>query len=184
METNSAIDLRSAASSPAATSAALTAGVRDGVGAAAPAAGVGDGVGVGFGAGAGFLASEGASPAAARAATAAPAAPVGTSATYRNRRRHPGRLSRRSCRSLRRPDPSATATELWSEIAPDLKEDWTIPYAAFFLGLTRNLTAVGADLSPLPPAGLSPLIRQMLADYAATGLPPAYLPSPHQEPNA
>jgi peroxiredoxin len=44
-----------------------------------------------------------------------------------------------------RPDATATATELWRQIAPSLKEDWTIPYAAFFLNLTRNLTAVGAD---------------------------------------
>ena len=34
------------------------------------------------------------------------------------------------------------------------------------------------DLSPLPPAGMAPLLRQLLADYAATGLPPAYLPMP------
>ena len=51
-------------------------------------------------------------------------------------------------------------------------------------GQRRTLTPIGADLSPLPPAGLPPLIRQMLADYAATGLPPAYLPSPHQEPTS
>lgn len=34
------------------------------------------------------------------------------------------------------------------------------------------------DLSPLPPAGMAPLLTQLLADYAATGLPPAYLPAP------
>lgn len=44
-----------------------------------------------------------------------------------------------------RPDPSASASELWRQIAPSLKENWSIPYAAFFLDLTRNLTAVGAD---------------------------------------
>lgn len=44
-----------------------------------------------------------------------------------------------------RPDPSVSATELWRQIAPSLKEDWTIPYSAFFLDLTRNLTVVGAD---------------------------------------
>jgi len=44
-----------------------------------------------------------------------------------------------------RPDPSASAAGLWQQIAPSLKEDWTIPYAAFFLDLTRNLTVVGAD---------------------------------------
>lgn len=45
----------------------------------------------------------------------------------------------------KRPDPAASANELWRQIAPSLKEDWTIPYAAFFLDLTRNLTTVGAD---------------------------------------
>jgi len=43
------------------------------------------------------------------------------------------------------PDPSATAAELWRQLAPSLKEDWTIPYSAFFLDLTRNLTVTGAD---------------------------------------
>jgi hypothetical protein len=28
-----------------------------------------------------------------------------------------------------------------------------------------------------PPAGIAPLLKQMIADYAATGLPPAYLPT-------
>ena len=41
----------------------------------------------------------------------------------------------------------------------------------------RAPTAV--DLSPLPPSGMAPLLTQLLADYAATGLPPAYLPAPH-----
>ena len=31
--------------------------------------------------------------------------------------------------------------------------------------------------SPLPSPGMAPLLRQLLADYAATGLPPAYLPT-------
>jgi putative transposase len=31
--------------------------------------------------------------------------------------------------------------------------------------------------SPKPPAGgIAPLLKKMIADYAATGLPPAYLP--------
>jgi len=29
----------------------------------------------------------------------------------------------------------------------------------------------------LPSSGIAPLLRQLLADYAATGLPPAYLPT-------
>jgi peroxiredoxin len=44
-----------------------------------------------------------------------------------------------------RPDPSTSAAELWREIAPSLKENWTIPYAAFFLNLSRGLTLVNAD---------------------------------------
>lgn len=49
-------------------------------------------------------------------------------------------------------------------------------------GQRRALAAIGPDLSPLPPTGIAPLLQQLLADYAATGLPPAYLTSPHQEP--
>lgn len=41
----------------------------------------------------------------------------------------------------------------------------------------RRLSPVMVDLSPLPPSGIAPLLRQLLADYAATGLPPAYLPT-------
>ncbi|MFZ4535937.1 DDE-type integrase/transposase/recombinase [Propionivibrio sp.] len=44
-------------------------------------------------------------------------------------------------------------------------------------GQRRRLTPVMTDLSPLPPSGIAPLLRQLLADYAATGLPPAYLPT-------
>lgn len=42
-------------------------------------------------------------------------------------------------------------------------------------GQRRRLTPVMVDLSPLPSAGIAPLLKQLLADYAATGLPPAYL---------
>ena len=49
-----------------------------------------------------------------------------------------------------RPDPQATAMELWAAIAPSLKESWTIPYAAFFLELTRNMTATDADGNTQP----------------------------------
>ena len=37
-----------------------------------------------------------------------------------------------------RPDPAAAAADLWRQIAPSLKEDWIIPYAGFFLELTRG----------------------------------------------
>lgn len=38
----------------------------------------------------------------------------------------------------RRPEPKAAATELWRTIAPDLANEWTIPFAAFFLSITNN----------------------------------------------
>jgi len=34
------------------------------------------------------------------------------------------------------------------------------------------------DTVPMPPSGMAPLLRQLIAEYAATGLPPAYLPTP------
>lgn len=49
-------------------------------------------------------------------------------------------------------------------------------------GKRRRLNPAGADLSPLPPTGMAPLLRELLAEYAATGMPPAYLPS--TEPTA
>ena len=49
-------------------------------------------------------------------------------------------------------------------------------------GQRRCLTPVGADLSALPCTGLAPLLRELLAEYAATGMPPAYLAS--AEPTA
>ena len=49
-------------------------------------------------------------------------------------------------------------------------------------GQRRRLDPVGHDLSPLPPTGLAPLLRELLAEYAATGMPPAYLAS--TEPTA
>jgi transposase InsO family protein len=44
-------------------------------------------------------------------------------------------------------------------------------------GKRRRLTPAATDPTPLPPSGIAPLLRQLLADYAATGLPPAYLPT-------
>lgn len=42
-------------------------------------------------------------------------------------------------------------------------------------GRRRPLVAV--DMAPEPPGdGIAPLLRRLMADYAATGLPPAYLP--------
>ena len=42
----------------------------------------------------------------------------------------------------------------------------------------RKLDPVGRDLSPLPPSGMAPLLLQLLAEHAATGMPPAYLAAP------
>jgi putative transposase len=42
----------------------------------------------------------------------------------------------------------------------------------------RRVLAVAAA-PPVPvkkPAGIAPLLRELMAEYAATGLPPAYLP--------
>jgi len=49
-------------------------------------------------------------------------------------------------------------------------------------GQRRALDAPETDLSPTPASGIAPLLRQLLAEYAATGLPPAYLPPPDKEP--
>jgi putative transposase len=49
-------------------------------------------------------------------------------------------------------------------------------------GQRRALDPPETDLSPTPPTGIAPLLRKLLADYAATGLPPAYLPPPDKDP--
>jgi transposase InsO family protein len=40
----------------------------------------------------------------------------------------------------------------------------------------RRALAPAPDLSPLPASGMAPLLRQLLAEYAATGSPSLYLP--------
>jgi len=59
--------------------------------------------------------------------------------------------------------------------------------ALFPLDRARNADARRRQL-PLPPApapvpatGMAPLLRQLIADYAATGLPPAYIPRSEDE---
>ena len=49
-------------------------------------------------------------------------------------------------------------------------------------GQRRRLDPAGQDLSLLPPTGLAPLLRELLAEYAATGMPPAYLPAAEPMP--
>ena len=48
-------------------------------------------------------------------------------------------------------------------------------------GQRRRLIPCAIDLSPLPPSGIAPLLRQLLADYSSSGLPPAYLPTTDQD---
>jgi hypothetical protein len=33
----------------------------------------------------------------------------------------------------------------------------------------------------MPTTGIAPLLKKMIADYAATGLPPAYLPTAEKD---
>lgn len=44
-------------------------------------------------------------------------------------------------------------------------------------GLRRRVAPAAIDLSVTPPTGMAALLRHLLAEYAATGLPPAYLPT-------
>jgi putative transposase len=52
----------------------------------------------------------------------------------------------------------------------------------------RTLTPLGqsaaADEAARPAGGMAPLLQQLIAEYAATGLPPAYLPRRETEPHA
>jgi putative transposase len=48
--------------------------------------------------------------------------------------------------------------------------------------LRRRLDPVTPEPTAMPAAGIAPLLKKMIADYAATGLPPAYLPIPEQDP--
>ena len=48
-------------------------------------------------------------------------------------------------------------------------------------GQRKRLTPAATGLTPLPPSGMAPLLRELLAEYAASGLPPAYLPTTDKE---
>ena len=48
--------------------------------------------------------------------------------------------------------------------------------------LRRRLAPLTPQPSATPATGIAPLLKKMIADYAATGLPPAYLPTPDKEP--
>ncbi|MHC4091870.1 MAG: transposase family protein [Planctomycetota bacterium] len=43
-------------------------------------------------------------------------------------------------------------------------------------GIRRPRAALRPDKDPPQPSGIAPLLRKLMADYAATGLPPAYIP--------
>jgi transposase InsO family protein len=45
-----------------------------------------------------------------------------------------------------------------------------------------TLEPVITELAPRPPAGVAPRLQQLMADYSATGLPPAYLPHDSEAP--
>jgi hypothetical protein len=61
------------------------------------------------------------------------------------------------------------------------------------LNKQKNAEGLRAPRTPLlptpelPPSGMAPLLRKIIGQYAATGLPPAYLPKPdistHQNPS-
>ena len=48
-------------------------------------------------------------------------------------------------------------------------------------GRRRRLDPVSAAPAPVAPSGMAPLLRQLLREYAATGLPPAYIPTAREE---
>ena len=55
--------------------------------------------------------------------------------------------------------------------------------AANAQAVRRVLDDSSSPSTPIPNTGIAPLLKQMIADYAATGLPPAYLPTPPEDPS-
>jgi hypothetical protein len=47
--------------------------------------------------------------------------------------------------------------------------------------LRRRVAPTVSDTSAMPATGIAPLLKKMIADYAATGLPPAYLPTAEKD---
>ncbi len=47
--------------------------------------------------------------------------------------------------------------------------------------LRRHLDPADGEPSAMPATGIAPLLKKMIADYAATGLPPAYLPTAEKD---
>lgn len=54
---------------------------------------------------------------------------------------------------------------------------WPMDKSANANGQRRSLTSSKIDLTPQEPKELPALMKEILADYAATGIPPSYLPS-------
>lgn len=50
-------------------------------------------------------------------------------------------------------------------------------------GQRRLLDDIESDQKPPVAIGMAPLMRQLLAEYSATGLPPAHLPTDHETNN-
>ena len=48
-------------------------------------------------------------------------------------------------------------------------------------GMRRTLSPIDTEMTVEPsPTGIAPLLKSLMAEYAATGLPPAYLPQPEK----
>jgi transposase InsO family protein len=56
-----------------------------------------------------------------------------------------------------------------------------IDKAANAEGFRRPVEPITNPPTAMPAAGIAPLLKQMIADYAATGLPPAYLPTTDED---
>jgi putative transposase len=48
--------------------------------------------------------------------------------------------------------------------------------------MRRRLDPTTPEVTAMPATGIAPLLKKMIADYAATGLPPAYLPTSEPDP--
>jgi putative transposase len=79
----------------------------------------------------------------------------------------------------------------WNLSSVDLvDEDHNLPLATLYpLNKTRNSSAERRALEPVqtaaeptPASGMAPLLKKLLADYAASGLPPAYVPTTEDKP--
>jgi transposase InsO family protein len=80
----------------------------------------------------------------------------------------------------------------WDLTSVDLVDPRTGAHLASLLPLDRTRNAEGARrvLVPSParepsprPVGIAPLLRRQMAEYAATGMPPGFLPQDHTDPS-